>query len=51
MAFKHRHLLGVRPLAEAIHEILDLSDSYVDLNRQPNKRSDVLAAAASEYVF
>ena len=52
MAFKHRHLLGIEPLApEAIREILDLSDSYVDLNRQPNKHSDVLAGRTQVNMF
>ena len=52
MAFKHRHLLGIEPLApEAIHEILDLSDSYVDLNRRPNKHSDVLAGRTQVNMF
>ena len=52
MAFKHRHLLGIKPLApEAIREILDLSDSYVDLNRRPNKHSDVLAGRTQVNMF
>ena len=52
MAFKHRPLLGIEPLApEAIREILDLSDSYVDLNRRPNKHSDVLAGRTQVNMF
>ena len=52
MAFKHRHLLGIEPLApEAIREILDLSDSYVDINRRPNKHSDVLAGRTQVNMF
>lgn len=52
MAFKHKHLLGIEPLApEAIREILDLSDSYVDLNRRPNKHSDVLAGRTQVNMF
>ena len=52
MAFKHRHLLGIEPLApEAIREILDLSDSYVDLNRRPSKHSDVLAGRTQVNMF
>ena len=52
MAFKHRHLLGIEPLApEAIREILDLSDSYVNLNRRPNKHSDVLAGRTQVNMF
>ena len=52
MTFKHRHLLGIEPLApEAIREILDLSDSYVNLNRRPNKHSDVLAGRTQVNMF
>ena len=52
MAFKHRHLLGIEPLTpEAIREILDLSNSYVDLNRRPNKHSDVLAGRTQVNMF
>jgi aspartate carbamoyltransferase catalytic subunit len=41
--FPHRHLLGIEGLsAEEIELILDLADSYVEQNRQPNKKSDVL---------
>ena len=41
--FPHRHLLGIEGLtAQEIELILDLSDSYVEQNRQPDKKSDVL---------
>ena len=41
--FPHRHLLGIEGLtAEQIELILDLSDSYVEQNRRPDKKSDVL---------
>jgi len=41
--FAHRHLLGIEQLsATDISEILDLSDTYVDLNRQPHKRVEKL---------
>ena len=44
--------MGIEPLApEAIREILDLSDSYVDLNRRPNKHSDVLAGRTQVNMF
>ncbi|MEM6932600.1 MAG: aspartate carbamoyltransferase catalytic subunit, partial [Pseudomonadota bacterium] len=36
--FAHRHLLGIAPLSpKDITDILDLSDSYVGLNRQGAK--------------
>lgn len=42
-AFGHRHLLGIRGLSEFdISTILDLSDKYVDLNRQIDKKSPIL---------
>ena len=41
--FPHRHILGIEGLsAEEIGLILDLSDAYVDQNRRPDKKSDVL---------
>ena len=41
--FPHKHILGIEGLsAEEIGLILDLSDSYVDQNRRPDKKSDVL---------
>ncbi|MCG8547717.1 MAG: aspartate carbamoyltransferase catalytic subunit, partial [Alphaproteobacteria bacterium] len=41
--FPHRHLLGIEGLTpEEIGLILDLSDSYVEQNRRPDKKSDVL---------
>ncbi len=41
--FPHKHILGIEGLsAETIGLILDLSDSYVEQSRRPNKKSDVL---------
>ncbi|MDZ5648468.1 aspartate carbamoyltransferase catalytic subunit [Nitrospirillum sp. BR 11828] len=43
MRFPHRHLLGIEGLSQAqINTILDLADTYVEQNRSPNKKSDVL---------
>ena len=37
--FPHRHLLGIEDLsADEITALLDLSDTYVDLNRRPEKK-------------
>ncbi|CAA6604038.1 MAG: aspartate carbamoyltransferase catalytic subunit [Alphaproteobacteria bacterium] len=42
-AFPHRHLLGIQGLtSEEISYLLDLSDSYVDQNRKPGRKLDVL---------
>ena len=52
MGFTNKHLLGIEPLSRsAISEILDLADSYVLLNRQPIKRSDVLAGLTQINMF
>ena len=52
MGFTDNHLLGIEPLSPAaISEILDLADSYVDLNRRPNKHSDVLAGLTQINMF
>ncbi len=37
--FPHRHLLGIEHLSpDEIRALLDLSDTYVDLNRRPEKK-------------
>ena len=42
-AFPHRHLLGIEGLSPAdINLILDLSESYVDQNRQADKKKTTL---------
>ena len=52
MGFTDKHLLGIEPLSPAaISEILDLAESYVDLNRRPNKHSDVLAGLTQINMF
>ncbi|TAN47996.1 MAG: aspartate carbamoyltransferase catalytic subunit, partial [Rhodospirillales bacterium] len=41
--FPHRHLLGIQGLsAGEISYLLDLSDGYVDQNRRPGRKLDVL---------
>jgi len=50
--FAHRHLLGIEQLsAHDISEILDLSDTYVELNRQPDKRVDKLHGRTQVNLF
>ena len=52
MSFRHRHLLGIEPLAPAeITTILDLADKYADLNRQPRKRLKVLEGMTQINMF
>src|SRR6056300_270921 len=52
MSFTQRHLLGIEPLRpDAITEILDLAETYVKLNKQPNKHSDVLAGRTQVNMF
>src|SRR5210317_281609 len=43
MTFRQNHLLGIEHLSpEDITTLLDLADSYADLNRGPAKHTDVL---------
>ncbi|MCP5037260.1 MAG: aspartate carbamoyltransferase catalytic subunit [Rhodobacteraceae bacterium] len=52
MTFPHRHLLGIEPLSPVdIADILDLSDSYVNLNRSRAKHSDRLAGLTQINMF
>ena len=52
MGFIQKHLLGIEPLSPvAISEILDLADSYVDLNRRADKHSGVLAGLTQINMF
>ncbi len=52
MAFRQKHLLGIEPLHPTeITTILDVADSYVDLNRQTNKHSDALAGMTQINMF
>ncbi|MEQ9520120.1 MAG: aspartate carbamoyltransferase catalytic subunit [Parvibaculum sp.] len=50
--YPHRHLLGIEGLTSAeIGSILDLSDFYVDLNRQVNKKRSVLRGRTQINLF
>ena len=50
--FAHRHLLGIEPLSPSdITEILDLADTYADLNRQADKHADALAGLTQVNMF
>ena len=52
MTFRHKHLLGIEHLdPRDITEILDLSDTYVDLNRSPTKHRDTLAGLTQINMF
>ena len=52
MALRAAHLLGIEALApDEITYLLDLSDSYVDLNRQAVKHADVLAGLTQVNMF
>ena len=51
-AFTHKHLLGIEHLSQSdITAILDLADSYADLNRQPLKHTDALAGLTQINMF
>ena len=52
MTFAHRHLLGIEQLGpHEITAILDLAETYVDLNRGAAKHSDVLAGLTQINMF
>lgn len=52
MTFPHRHLLGIEHLSQAdIVALLDLADSYAELNRQPNKHNDALTGLTQINMF
>ncbi len=52
MTFRQRHLLGIEGLApDEITTLLDLADSYVDLNRRQVKHSDALAGLTQINMF
>lgn len=52
MTFAHRHLLGIEQLGpQDITQILDLAESYVDLNRQSSKHSDILSGLTQINMF
>ena len=52
MGFKDKHLLGIEPMRpEAIVEILDLAENYVQLNRSQNKRAESLTGLTQINMF
>ena len=52
MSFRARHLLGIEHLSPAdIRTLLDLADTYVDLNRRTMKHSGVLAGMTQINMF
>ncbi len=52
MSFTHRHLLGTEHLsADDITTILDLAETYVDLNRRSAKHVDVLSGLTQINMF
>ena len=52
MSFTQSHLLGIEPLSQSdITALLDLADTYVDLNRSEEKRSNVLAGLTQINMF
>ncbi|MGS4944412.1 aspartate carbamoyltransferase catalytic subunit [Meridianimarinicoccus sp. RP-17] len=52
MTFRQRHLLGIEPLHPLeITTLLDLADTYVDLNRRAQKHADVLAGLTQINMF
>ena len=52
MTFRARHLLGIEHLApDEIRTLLDLADTYVELNRRTIKRTDALAGMTQINMF
>ncbi len=52
MSFPHRHLLGIEQLSPSdITAILDLAETYVELNRQSAKHADTLAGLTQVNMF
>ena len=52
MSFRARHLLGIEPLApDEITTILDLADTYADLNRSDTKHANALAGLTQINMF
>ncbi|MCV6595537.1 MAG: aspartate carbamoyltransferase catalytic subunit [Mangrovicoccus sp.] len=52
MSFDAKHLLGIEPLSPLeITTLLDLADSYVDLNRRAHKHGDALAGLTQINMF
>jgi len=52
LSFRHHHLLGIEGLQPyEIGHVLDLADSYVELNRQPSKKRDLLGGLTQINLF
>ena len=52
MGFSARHLLGIEHLSpDDIRHVLDLADTYVDLNRRDEKHGDALAGLTQINMF
>ncbi len=52
MSFRHNHLLGIESLApDEIRAVLDLAETYVDLNRAEAKHGDALAGLTQINMF
>jgi aspartate carbamoyltransferase catalytic subunit len=52
MSYPHRHLLGIEPLhPREITTLLDLADTYADLNRQPDKHGSALKGLTQINMF
>ncbi|WP_172326950.1 aspartate carbamoyltransferase catalytic subunit [Mangrovicoccus sp. HB161399] len=52
MTFRHKHLLGIEPLhPEEIRTVLDLADSYAEMNRREDKHGDALAGMTQVNMF
>ena len=52
MTFRQRHLLGIEPLSPPeITDLLDLADTYVDLNRSSDKHDEVLRGLTQINMF
>lgn len=52
MTFRARHLLGIEPLAPSeITTVLNLAETYVDLNRRTVKRADALQGMTQINMF
>ena len=52
MGFSHSHLLGIEHLKQSdIVAVLDLAESYVDLNRRQEKHADALSGLTQINMF
>jgi len=52
MSFRARHLLGIEPLApDEIRALLDLAETYVELNRSEAKHAEALAGLTQINMF